>query len=173
MTLILSLALALGAAQQPRQNPALIRQLDSNTKALTDVAQAVANVRAETDRFRTRAFNDPAGSVLESAVAFRSACDSVAAAATRARRQICRSCQRGRLQATLDNYRVYMPTLAELGRRCAARLRARVTASSSQASLHQTALEMSNMLVTGLRTYERKVADVRGAMSAPARRTAT
>jgi hypothetical protein len=150
------------------QAPPQAAAIESTMAAVTNVAQVVADVKAEADRFRTRAFNDPTGSVLESAAAFRTACERLTAAARTAPRMICRSCISGRGQPAFDRYRAYLPSLADLGGRCATRLRTKVTADVSPAILHQTAIDMSNMIVTGLRPYEQRIGAIRATL-APAR----
>ncbi|MFI5206541.1 MAG: hypothetical protein ACHQU8_03915 [Gemmatimonadales bacterium] len=163
---ITTLLLAGLITQQP-QTPPRTRPIDSTMTAVTNVAQAVADVRAEVDRFRTRAFNDPTGSVLESAAAFRTACERLTAAA-RAARMICRHCIGGRGQPAFDHYRVFMPSLVGLGGRCVTRLRTSVTADASPAVLRQTAIDMSNMMVAGLRPYEQRIGEIRASLpSAP------
>ncbi len=152
-------------AQAPR--PA--GPLDSTTAAVTNVARAVADVKAEVDRFRTRAFNDPIGSVLESAAAFRAACERLTAAARAGPRMMCHSCIGGGGQPAFDRYRAFLPSLAGLGGRCVTRLRTRVTPEASPAVLRQTAIDMSNLIVAGLRPYERRIGDMQAALTAPAR----
>lgn len=147
-----------GAASAPRAQTA---SLNTTMTAVTDVAAAVADVKAEADRFRTRAFNDPAGAVLESAASFKAACERLAAAARKAPPMICRSCMRGGSQPAFDRYRAYMPSLAGLGGRCVARLRAGASADASQAQLRRTSIDMSNLVVTGLRPYEQRIGEIR------------
>lgn len=177
MMTILTIALAAAAAQPPSQARAAAsrdsiaaRQRDTTFEAIIDVGRAVADARAEADRFRTRAFNDPIGSVLESAAAFRAACQHLAEVARSSPRKICRSCLDGGTQPAFDRYRAAMPALESLGNRCAARLRTRVTARTPPAALHQEAINLSNLMIRGLGPYERRVADVRANLAHPVRR---
>jgi hypothetical protein len=147
------------------QTPPPAGPLDSTMTAVTSVARAVADVKAEADRFRTRAFNDPTGSVLESAAAFRTACERLAAVARTGPRMICRHCISGRGQPAFDRYRAFLPSLVGLGGRCATRLRTKVTADVAPAVLRQTAIDMSNLIVTGLRPYEQRVGDIRAVLA--------
>jgi hypothetical protein len=153
------------APAQQGQTPQSTATVNSTMTAVTDVAGAVADVKAEVDRFRTRAFNEPTGSVLESAAAFRVACERLAAVARKAPQMICRSCITGRGQPAFDRYRAFMPTLAGLGGRCATRLRTKVTADASPAVLRQTSIDMSNLIVAGLRPYEQRVAEIRATLA--------
>lgn len=154
------------------QDPRPAGPLDSTMTAVTNVARAVADVKAEADRFRTRAFNDPIGSVLESAAAFRTACERLTEVARTAPQMVCRHCIGGHGQPAYDHYRAFLPSLAGLGGRCVTRLRTKVTADASPAVLRQTAIDMSNLVVTGLRPYERRVGEIR-ALLVPARRPAS
>ena len=163
---IITLLLAGLILQQPQpQTPPQAGQVDSTTHAVTSVAEAVADVKAEVDRFRTRAFNDPTGSVLESAAAFRTACERLASVARAAPRMICRHCISGRGQPAFDRYRAFMPSLVGLGGRCVTRLRTKVTPGASPAVLRQTAIDMSNMMLAGLRPYEQRIAEIRSTLA--------
>ncbi|MFI5280256.1 MAG: hypothetical protein ACHQU1_07160 [Gemmatimonadales bacterium] len=157
-----------GSATSPAQRqrtPAQAAAMDTTMRVVADVALIVADVKAETDRFRTRAFNDPTGSVLESAAAFRAACERLAAAARAAPPKMCRTCLRPQSQPAFNHYRAFLPTLAGLGGRCAARLRTKVTADASQAVLRQTAIDMSNMMIAGLRPYEARIGEIRATLT--------
>src|SRR5712692_8363179 len=91
------------------QAPKLRNAYDTTLGAVEDIGRAVANVRAEMDRFRMTAANDAGGEVMESSAAFRSKCQDLTAASLKARRVMCRSCAARRLQSALNDYRAFLP----------------------------------------------------------------
>src|SRR5258708_4985429 len=196
---ILSLALALGATQQPQprrraepvtrspanlapapngavplQGPPPRTAYDSTVAVIVDVGHAVADVKAELDRFQMTAQGNTSGEVLESSAAFKGKCQDLAAAATRGPRMMCRHCGSRAAQAAFTDYRLFLPTLARLGTRCATTLQ-RLRGPDPEATARAMKREQRNIgdfLVQGLRQYEARLTPGREALAAqPARRS--
>ena len=201
MITILTLALALGATQQPRQpqrrsepvtrSPANLaptpngaappqapppkNAYDSTVTVVVNVGRAVADVKAELDRFQMTAQGNAPGEVLESSGAFKARCQDLAAVARRGPRMMCRHCGSRAAQAAFDRYRAFLPTLAQLGTRCSNTLQ-RLRGPDPEAAARAMKREQRNIgdfMVAGLRQYEVRLAAVREAMggATPSRRS--
>jgi hypothetical protein len=203
MITILSLALALGATQQPQRaqpgrraapvtrSPANLaptpngaapptpppprNAYDSTVTVIVNVGRAVADVKAELDRFQMTAQGNATGEVLESSGNFKAKCQELTAVATRGPRMMCRHCGSREALAAFNNYRLFLPTLAQLGTRCSTtlqRLRARDPDAAAQA-LKREQRNIGEFMVQGLRQYEARLAPVRTALGGqpPARRS--
>ena len=158
--------------QVPQRNPAF----DTTAKAILDIGKAVADVRSEVDRLRGAAYNDPGGTLLEYAAAVRTKCQALAAAAQKGARAMCSHCVGGGVQPAVDQYRAYLPAVAQLGSRCAAdvqRLRGRGDEAGATA-VRRGARTFSETIVSGMRGYEAHLAPLLSALSGrpmgPARR---
>jgi hypothetical protein len=162
-----------GGVNGSLQSPRLVTPFDTTMEAVTQVSRAVAEVRAEVDRFRMVAYNDPNGSLFESAAAFRTRCEDLAKSAEKAPATMCRRCMAAQAQAAVDAFRAYLPRVTALGNRCAATLRrARGTRedSTSAAALRRQARPLSEVITTGLQGYETRMTEVRrvfGAQQTP------
>jgi len=195
MTTMLALLLAATVAQQPRtparrpepvtrspanlapspngtvapQDPPPTNAYDSTLSAVVLVGRAVAEVKAELDRYLMTSRRQASGEVLESSQALHTRCQDLAAAARRAPRLMCRHCLSRQAQPAFDGYRAYLPSLSQVGDRCATtlqRMRGRDPESSVQ-KLKTQAHTVSEPLITGLRQYEAKLTPVRQALGGP------
>jgi hypothetical protein len=201
MITILTLALAFGATQQPQQShqprrraepvtrspanlaptpngaaapqaPAPRNAYDSTVTVVVNVGRAVADVKAELDRFQMTAQGNAPGEVLEKSDAFRSKCQDLAAAARRGPRMMCRHCASRAAQVAFDRYKAFLPTLAQLGTRCSntlQRLRGRDPDAAVQA-LRRESRNIGDFMVTGFRQYEARLTQVREVLGGPAPR---
>jgi hypothetical protein len=171
MTTILALLIA-AAWQQPQalpQDPPPRTSSDTTILQVVAIGRAVAEVRAEVDRFRMLAFNDDGGRLVESSAVFQTGCQEPAVAAQKAGHTMCRSCLNRSLQPAINQYRAFMPSLARLGSRCAATLgRLRVSDPvAATGNLRRGARNISTFIVAGLRQYEARLTPVRQALTAP------
>ena len=127
---------------------------------IVDIGAAIADVKSEFDRFRTAAYNDPSGTLLEYAATVRTKCQALAAAAQKGARVICRHCVGGGVQPAVDQYRAYLPVVSQLGSRCVAevqRLRGRGD-DAGTAALRKGARNFSDSILNGVRGYEAHLA---------------
>jgi len=158
----------------PPPDPVPKTRYDTTIAAIVAVGRAVADVRAELDRFHQRAGSGASGEVLESSQAIMARCQDLTTASRNAGRAICRSCITRASQPAFDNYRAFMPTLAQLGTHCLTtfqRLRHREP-EAAVAAIRREARPISDFMVSGLRQYEARLTPVRQALSgASPRRT--
>jgi hypothetical protein len=135
---------------------------DTTAGAISDVGRAVADVRAELDRFQVTASNDPGGTLLEYAGVFQAKCRELATTAQRSSRVMCRRCVGGGAQPAIDQYRAYLPTLAQTASRCAATLQRlrRGDDAAAAAALRRGRYDISQSLIAGLRAYEARLSRV-------------
>jgi hypothetical protein len=171
MTIVAAL-IATAAWQQPQvlpQDPPPRTSSDTTLFQVVAIGRAVAEVKAEFDRFRMLALNDDSGRLMESSDVFRTRCQELAVAAQKAGHTMCRSCLTRSLQPAINQYRAFMPSLARLGTRCASTLgRLRVADPVTAAgNLRRGARNMSSFMVAGLRQYEARLMPVRQALTAP------
>lgn len=174
MTIFAAL-IATAAWQQPQalpQDPPPRTSSDTTLFQVVAIGRAVAEVKAELDRFRMLARNDDSGRLTESSDMFRTRCQELAVVAQKAGRTMCRTCLTRGLQPAINQYRAFMPSLARLGTRCAATLgRLRVADPVAAAgNLRRGARNMSTFMVAGLRRYEARLVPVRQALMPPPRR---
>lgn len=159
-----------GDVQAP--DPPPVTRYDTTMQVVVRVGRAVAEVRAELDRFHRLAFNGEPGEVVQSSGALRQQCQELAASSRAGNRVMCRSCARGSLQQALNNYHAFLPTLGQLGQRCSTTLQ-RLSAGTSDrvaANMRREVGTISGFLVDGLRQYEARLTPVRQAlMGTPAR----
>ena len=172
MTTILALLIAAAAWQQPQvvpQDPPPRTSSDTTLYQVVAVGRAVAEVRAELDRFRMLAFNDDGGRLMEGSAVFRTRCQELAVASQKAGHTMCRSCLNRSLQVAINQYRLFMPSLARLGTRCASTLGRLQVADpvAAAARLRRGARNISTFMVAGLRQYEARLMPVRQAVSGP------
>lgn len=164
--LICSLAFTGVAAAQ--QSPATGR--DSVMAAISDLAEKVGAARSGIDQYRRSAYNDAEDEAMAQAHAYGTACRNLAAAARRDRTWFCRSCFEHAMQAAVDQYRAYLPTVEQFGRGCAARMNALKPShpvGKVNSVLRQSAEFETTRIIRALGGYEARLALVRGAMSAP------
>lgn len=144
---------------------------DSVMAAIADMADKVGAARSGMDLYRRSAYNDSEQEALERAHAYGAACRNLAVAARRDRTWFCRSCLEHRLQAAVDQYRAYLPSVEQFGRGCAARMSALKPSHSAgkiNTALRQSVEAESTRIIHALGGYEARLAAVRGAMSASA-----
>lgn len=149
------------------QEPPPRTAYDTTIGAVAAIGRAVAEVKAELDRFRMLSRNESGGEMVESGATLRTRCQELATASQLGRRTMCRSCARRNVQAALDQYRVFLPSLAQLGTRCATTLqRLRGTDPvAGTANLRREARNISDFVVAGLRQYEARLSPVLQALS--------
>ena len=177
---MLALLAAFAALQQPARRPSTPAAgpaaqapaprnaaFDSTSQMIIEVGKAVADVKSEVDRFRNAAYNDPGGTLLEYAAAVKTRCQALAAVARQGARVICRHCVGGGVQPAMEQYRAFLPTVSQLGARCAAdvqRLRGRGDAAGADA-LRRGARSLSDNVVNGMRAYEAHIGPLVAALS--------
>jgi len=180
LTAFLLAAAAQQPAQRPRPEPA--RQpsavtppgttsqpspFDSTVAAISDIGTKVAEARSTYELYRRAAFNDPDGALLDRASLYRTKCRALAAAVLQGERRICRNCLPRTAQPAIDRYRANLPALKAMADQCVTRLdrlRARGNESAVAAAMRADVRAEGDRLVTGLRPYEARVADVRKVM---------
>ncbi len=172
MNLLLVLLFALPAPPRQQQPFTAANARDSTIMAVQNVGQRVADVRGDLEHFRMLLVTDSlaSGAHAEAADALKRACDSLTVVAAQSRRMMCTRCMGSGLQGAFNGYRDYLPAVATMSRRCAARLDRTRIASASPSVKRQVALDLSTLIVSGLRPYERHVSAVLEAMRAPVRR---
>ncbi|HEY2806852.1 MAG TPA: hypothetical protein VGI92_13415, partial [Gemmatimonadales bacterium] len=141
------------AAGAPAANPAR----DSALVAFSAIAVKVAALRSGYDQYRKSAYNDGNAVVAARAADYGVRCRELAESAKQNRHYFCRSCAEQALQAALDQYRLYLPALEQLGSRCETRMErmkpsSRPTAATWSALRHEVVPE-NDRIVRGLRTY--------------------
>jgi hypothetical protein len=177
ITVLIPLLVAVWQQQRPRPAPppATVVPIQSGSSeprtpfdttraTLIEIARRVADLKSSLDMYRRAAFNEPDGALLENAGMFARDCRALAEAAEHGRRTLCRHCLAPSAQGPVDEYRAYLPTLARVGRQCAARveqLRSGRSAQAAAAGLRRDVLPANNRVVDGLRPYEARLQQVR------------
>ncbi len=170
MNLLLVLLFALPAPPRQQQPFTAANARDSTIMAVQNVGQRVADVRGDLEHFRMLLVTDSlaSGAHVEAADALKRACDSLTTVAAQGPRIMCTRCMGAALQRAFNGYRGYLPAVSEMSRRCSARLERTRIETASPSVKRQVALDLSTLIVSGLRPYERHVSEVIAAMRAPA-----
>ncbi len=149
-------------AQQPPATPH-----DSVIAAISDLAEKVGAARSGMDQYRRSAYNDSETDALAQARSYGAACRRLAEAVRKDRAWFCRACLERQLQAAVDQYRAYLPTIEQFGRGCAARMNAiKVShgAGKVSAALRQSADAETTRIVHALGGYEARLSAVLAAL---------
>lgn len=136
---------------------------DSTVGHITSIGQRVGDMRATYDLYRRAAFNETDATLLQRAGALGRSCEALAAAATAATRGLCLTCVARTIQGPLQEYRGYLPSLAGVGRRCAASM-ARLSRGNQAVAARALRREVRTIgarIRDGTVPYERRLHRVR------------
>lgn len=136
---------------------------DSTVGHITSIGQRVGDLRSSYDLYRRAAFNDTDAALLQRSAGFRQSCEALAAAATAAARGLCLTCVARSIQGPLQGYRGYLPSLAGVGRRCAASIArlSRGNQAVAARALRREVRTFGAQLLAGTVPYERHLQRVR------------
>jgi hypothetical protein len=168
--MMIALLFQLAAAASQTDTPAR----DTALAVVSEVAEKVAALRSGYELYRRAAFNDSDQEAAAAAAAYGTSCRDLAAAARQGRRRLCRSCMEHSLQAAIDQYHGYLPSLEQFARGCATRIGAlKPPPNATKArftAIRRAVVPENPRMVKALQGYEQRVAAVRSALitSAPA-----
>ena len=141
--------------------------LDSTVAVVSDLGVKVGSLRSIYDLYRRAAYNEPDGALMERVDMYQNSCRELAAAAERGEHTMCRNCMAKHVQAAMDAYRAYLPTLQHFAQTCAVRfttLKAHGTPTTQSKILSTEVNPAGARMVETLRGYETRLGAVRVAM---------
>lgn len=162
--LVLTFALVLQqlTAQRPPTNATDSGQAVTR-QAIIDVGRGVAEVRNAHDRLRRAVFNFGDAQVIESARQMQQRCRELTTIVRSAAGKVCRSCWGATAQRAVNGYRVVLPSVGQLGTRCANQITRDLRATNAAAAVRASIRTVSQMVTRGLDPYEAKLLEVRRA----------
>ena len=171
MIALVSLLMTLQGQQPPAPRvvpPALQARRDSTMIVVNHVGIAVANARSDLDHYRQLVWNDSlaVATLLDAGHRLRDDCRQMTTSAQAGRQAMCTSCLIAAMQPAFNRYRAYLPQVAAVGTRCAARLDAAHLETAKPVELRQLVLALAAQLRTGLAAYQTRVSDVMASLTA-------
>lgn len=160
-----ALVLAALFLQQPvRPTPAAraarLAQFDTSKAVLSEVGEAVGEVKSGLDVYRRAVFNGQDGDVLHNADYLRAACTGLDSVARASVGRVCVRCGEVAVQRAFAGYRQMLPGLARGAAHCAAQLWQLERRKDAAARLRHDVRVVGNPLIVTLRNYEAKLAPV-------------
>jgi hypothetical protein len=175
----LVLVVALVFQQQVVQQPATAAgdsARSATRQAVTNVGSGVAEARSTHELLRRAVFNSSDAQVVERAQEMQQRCRELAAIVQSATGRLCRSCFAAGVQRAIDAYRAGLPSLGQVGTRCANQLTRDLRAQNAAAAVRASIRIIGEAMTSRLQSYEARLLEVRRVFglvappNAPARR---
>jgi hypothetical protein len=137
----------------------------ASRQAIMDVGRSVAEMRTAHEALRRAVFNSSDGMVLQQAQEMRRSCQDLTAVARAASPRLCRRCFGASAQRAINAYRAILPSVSQVGTRCASQLTQRLRANGPAGAVKRSIWALSRTVVEGLWPYEARVQGVRRAFN--------
>lgn len=137
----------------------------ATVQAITEVGRSVADMRSAHEFLRRAAFNQTEPMVVERAQQMQQRCRDLTTVARAAVARVCRRCFAAAAQRALNAYRGVLPSVGQVGTRCANQLGQMLRARDPAAAVRRNVWSITRTIVQGLLPYEARVQEVRQAFN--------